>query len=87
MRRKKKRDTDIYDAVASNIKKYRMAVDITQEELANMTLYTPEYIRRIESPRRKGGFSIETTYIIAKTLGIHISELFKKESGLSNKSV
>lgn len=48
MGRKKKRDTDIYDRVASNIKMHRMAAGITQQDLADRTGYTHEYIRRIE---------------------------------------
>lgn len=77
MGRKKKRDNDIYDAIAANIKNYRKAAGITQEQLADLTLFTPEYIRRIESPNRKGGFSIETVYIIFKALNIPIYQLFK----------
>ena len=71
---------NIYDVVASNIKMHRMAAGITQQELADRTGYYNEYIRRIESPNRRGGFTIESVYIISKALGVHISELFKKES-------
>lgn len=69
----------IYDVVAANIKKYREATGITQQDLADRTGYTHEYIRRIESPNRRGGFTIESVHIISKALGIHISELFKKK--------
>ena len=68
--RKKKRDTDVYDFVASNIKKFRIAASITQEQLADKTLYTPKYIRWIESPKHKDGFSIEVVYGVSKTLVI-----------------
>jgi len=82
--RKKKRDTDVYDIVASNIKKFRIAAGITQEQLADKTLYAPEYIRRIESPKRKGGFSIEVVYGISKALEIGMEEFFKNEKESDN---
>ena len=64
------------------LKKYREATGITQQDLADRTGYTHEYIRRIESPNRRGGFTIESVHIISKALGIPISLLFetKKES-------
>ena len=37
MGRKKKRDNDVYDAIAANIKNYRKAAGITQEQLADLT--------------------------------------------------
>lgn len=82
MGRKYYKNHSIYDVVAANIKKDREATGITQQDLADRTGYTHEYIRRIESPNRRGGFTIESVYIISKALDIHISELFetKKES-------
>lgn len=82
MGRKHYKDRNIYDVVAGNIKKYRAATGITQQDLADRTGYTHEYIRRIESPNRRGGFTIESVHIISKALDIPISLLFetKKES-------
>ena len=41
-----------------------MAAGITQQELADRTGYTHEYIRRIKTLNRKGGFTIECINII-----------------------
>lgn len=43
---------------------HRMAAGITQQELADRTGYTHEYIRRIKTLNRKGGFTIECINII-----------------------
>lgn len=76
------RSSDIYDVVAFNIKKRRKEVGLTQLQVAELTGYSHEFIRQIESIKRKGGFSIEAVYIISKVLNIPISQLFevKKES-------
>ena len=82
MGRKYYKNYNIYDVVVANIKRYREATGITQQELADRTGYTHEYIRRIESPNRRGSFTIESVHIISKALDIHISLLFdiKKKS-------
>ena len=81
MERKHFRSSDIYDAVASNIKKHRKDVGLTQLQVAELAGYSHEFIRQIEATKRKSGFSIETVYIISQVLGIPISQLFetKKE--------
>lgn len=45
---KKKRDNDIYDAIAANIKNYRKVAEITQEQLADLMFFTPEYIKQVD---------------------------------------
>ena len=42
---------NIYEVAASNIKKYRKEAGITQKQLAELTSYSHEYIRRIEAPK------------------------------------
>jgi len=76
------RNPSIYEVVASNIKKFRKEANLTQEQLADKTLYTPEYIRRVESPNGKKSFTIQSVYEISKALGIPMYMLFetKKES-------
>ena len=80
--RKHFRSSDIYDVVAANIKKCRKDAGLTQVQVAELTGYSHEFIRRIEAPNCKKNFTIESVYIISKALDIHISELFKtkKES-------
>ena len=68
---------NIYQKVAKNIKYYRKLKDLTQDNLAKLTGYSPEYIRRIESPNvKKKGFTIETVHVISIALGIDITDLF-----------
>ena len=44
---------NIYQKVAKNIKYYRKLKGLTQDNVAELTGYSPEYIRRIESPNVK----------------------------------
>ena len=82
MGRRHFRSSDIYDVVTSNIKKHRKAAGLTQEQVADKTGYSHEFIRRVEAPNCKKNFTIESLNIIAQALGVHISVLFetKKES-------
>lgn len=70
-----------------NIKKYRKEIKITQRELAEITEYSEEFIRRIESKKAKKNFSIATIYDISLALGIPVGKLFikDKESVYSDK--
>ena len=80
--RKKKTTTNIYEIVAANIKKFRIAYGMTQEQHALKTSYTPEYIRHIESPIRNGDFILSVFCVIVKAIDIHMAKFFKtkKES-------
>ena len=55
-----RRNEDIYDIIAANIKKYRKEAKITQAELADRAHYSHEFIRRIEAPNGKKYFSVDT---------------------------
>ena len=72
---------DIYSVAASNIKKYRKALHMSTEELAEKVGISSEYMRRIESPKRKGGFSLAIVADISVALGIHYKLLFETEEG------
>ena len=72
----RKKTTLIYDIVDANIKKFRMTSGMTQEQHALKISYTPEYIRRIESPKRKDGFSLSIFCVIAKAIDIHMAKFF-----------
>lgn len=76
---------NIYKKVAFNIKHYRKLRKISQEELAELTGYTPEYIRRIESPSYSKGFTIEAVYQISIALEIDIKLLFEEPKNSSSK--
>ena len=76
MGRTTKRNDDIYETIASNIKENRKKAGLTQAELADLAGFSHEFIRRIEAPHAKKYFSIDTLVQIAKALDIKIEELF-----------
>lgn len=76
-----RRNEDIYETIAANIKVYRKRAKITQAELADRAHYSHEFIRRIEAPNCKKYFSIDTLAQIAKVLDIKIEDLLK---GINN---
>ena len=76
MRKTNKRNNDIYDIIAANIKKNRKRANITQAELADLTEYSHEFIRRIEAPNGKKYFSVDTLVQIARALNIKMEDLF-----------
>lgn len=76
---KSKKNYDIYDIIAKNIKFYRKSRNITQAELAEKTEYSHEFIRRIEAPNSKKNFSIDAVSNIADALDINIELLFEKK--------
>ena len=72
-----KRNDDIYELIAANIKKYRKEIQITQAELAERSSYSHEFIRRIEAPNGKKYFSLNTLVKIADALDIKVEKLLK----------
>ena len=71
------RNEDVHEIIAANIKEYRKRAKITQAELAEMTHFSHEFIRRIEAPNGKKYFSLDTLVQIAKALDVRIEELLK----------
>lgn len=76
MGRTTRRNNDIYETIASNIKVNRKKARLTQAELADLAGFSHEFIRRIEAPHAKKYFSIDTLVQIAKALDIKIEKLF-----------
>ena len=75
---KKKIEKDIYYLVGQNIKKQRKLKGLTQKKLSDMTFYSYEFIRKIESRSAcRNTFSLDTTDKIARALNIDISLLFE----------
>lgn len=81
MRNSNRRNNDVYEIIAANIKVYRKKAKMTQAELADLTHYSHEFIRRIEAPNSKKYFSIDTLVQIAKGLDVRVEELLK---GINN---
>ena len=71
-------EQDIYFLVGQNIKKQRKLKKITQLQLANMSYFSYEFIRKIESKSScRNTFSLDTVDKIAKALDIDIRLLFE----------
>lgn len=66
-----------YDLVRKNIRKYRKKQNITQEQLADDTDLSVDYLREIESLTKNKTFSLKVVNRIAKSLNIELYELFK----------
>lgn len=73
-----KYDTDIYNTIRKNIKKYRKEKGITAAELAEMVDLSHDFVRQIESEKIKANFSVDTFYRIAIALNISLDKLIKK---------
>lgn len=69
-------DNYYYDIIRLNIKKYRKSSNLTQQELADASNLTMNYIAKIESKRMQRGFSIVVLGRIADALNIDIRQLF-----------
>lgn len=72
-----KYEINIYEQISKNIKKYRNKMGITQADLAEKVGVSHEFIRRIESPKGKKSFSIDTIWKISLALNIEIGQLFE----------
>lgn len=76
-------EKDIYSILAQNIRKYRILMNLTQEELAEKANLHPSYIGQIERGTKK--ISILTLSKISKALNINISILLnEKEAKLKH---
>ena len=70
-------EKDIYYLVSQNIKKQRKLKGLTQKKLSEMTFYSYEFVRKIESKSAcRNTFSLDTVDKIAKALGVNIKVLF-----------
>ena len=73
-------DPDIKKVVARNIRKYRLAAKITQEQLALDCDRSYEFIRRLESTEAKEGISLDLLYKISIVLETRIDKFFEYEN-------
>lgn len=76
--KKLKFDTNIYDTIRKNIKKYRKLRGMTSAELAEAVDVTHDFIRQIESLKAAYNFSVDTFYKISVALDVTMDELIKK---------
>ena len=71
-------NTNIYDTVRINIKKYRKLKGMTQQELADAADLSHGYIREIESLKMGITFSLDAVEKIANALEIPFYLLFEE---------
>lgn len=73
-------DTDIYNTIRGNIKKYRQESGLTAAELAELVGRSHDFIRQIESEKVGYNFSVETFYKISVALGVGMDTLAGREN-------
>jgi len=71
-------NTNIYDTVRNNIRKYRRLKCMTQQELADEAELSHGYIREIESLNMGATFSLDAVEKIANALKIKVKDLFEE---------
>lgn len=69
-------DNYYYDLVRHNIKIKRQNAKLTQQQLADKSGITMNYLAKIESKKMQRGFSIVILGRIADALNINIKEMF-----------
>ena len=73
-------DSNIYDTIRKNIRKYRKEKKMTSAELSELVGLSHEFIRQIQSDKAAYNFSVETFYKISVALGVSLDDLIKKNS-------
>ncbi len=71
-------NTNIYDTVRYNIRKWRKAKGMTQQQLADAADLSHGYIREIESINMGITFSLDAVEKIAYALGVEVKYLFEE---------
>lgn len=69
------KNSERFKRIGIKIRKYRIEMGLTQEELANKVGISYSYLTQIEAPNVVKKMSLEVLYDIADTLGIDIKEL------------
>ena len=72
-------DNYYYNIIRKNIRKNRASNNLTQQDLADMTDLSREYISDIENDKRNKHFTISVLGRIAEALDIDIKEFFNDE--------
>lgn len=70
-------DTYYFDVIRHNIKKYREAAGLTQQQLADKAGITMNYLAKIESKKMQRGCTVVIVGRIADALEIDIRKLFE----------
>jgi transcriptional regulator with XRE-family HTH domain len=67
---------DVQKLIGSNIKKYRLAASISQEELAARIDVDQAYVSRLEAGQKNP--TVATVNLVANALGVDLKVLFDK---------
>ena len=71
-------DEYYYSIIRKNVKKFRLKKGLTQQELADMTEMSREYICDIENESRNKHLTIAVLGRIVESLQIDITDFFKQ---------
>ncbi len=72
-------DEYYYSVIRKNVKKYRIDRGYTQQDLADMTEMSREYICDIENEKRNKHLTISVLGRIAEALNIEIGQFFTEK--------
>ena len=75
-------DEYYYEIIRNNIKRIRLEHNLTQQDLADLTGLTRQYICDIENKSRNKHLSIAVLGRIADALNLHIIEFFIEDDKL-----
>ena len=71
-------DTDIYNTIRKNIRRYRKERGMTSAQLAEIVDLSHDFIRQIQSEKAGYNFSVETFYKISVALNVSMDNLIEK---------
>ena len=71
-------DSNIYDTIRRNIRKYRKAKGLTSAQLAEMVGLSHDFIRQIQSEKAGYNFSVETFVKISVALDVSLDKLAER---------
>lgn len=71
-------NSNIYNIIEKNIKKYRKQKGLTQRQLAEINFLSDSFIAKLESVTYQT-ISIDTLEKISISLGVELSKFFEKE--------
>lgn len=73
-------DEYYYKIIRKNIKKFRLSRNLTQQDLADMTDLSREYICDIENDSRNKHLTIAVLGRIAEAMNVHIANFFIEDN-------
>lgn len=71
-------NSNIYNTIRKNIKKYREERRMTSAELAELVDLSHDFIRQIESEKTAYNFSVDTFYKISVALNVKLNDFIQE---------